>query len=81
MREQKNLSGKGKQISWGTMRPLVVGTDVIRWDRGRERENTGRNDWHWGHFRSEVETQCSGNSMESMRGTLAKTSNNAGHRA
>ena len=60
---------------------LVVGTDVIRWDRGRERENTGRNDWHWGHFRSEVETQCSGNSMESMRGTLAKTSNNAGHRA
>ena len=26
-------------------------------------------------------SHCSGNSMESMRGTLAKTSNNAGHRA
>jgi hypothetical protein len=40
-----------------------------------------RDNWNLGAFEGEVETQCSGNSMESMRLTLVKTPSNRGHRA
>jgi hypothetical protein len=33
----------------------------------------GRNYWNWGHFRYNVETQCNGNSIKSMRVTLERS--------
>lgn len=43
---------------------------------GMEEENTGRDDCKFGrHFRGNVGTQCSANSLESTRLTLGNPSN------
>lgn len=42
-------------------------------------ENTERNDLNLGAFQGEIEIYCNGNSMGSMRITVAKIPSNGGH--
>lgn len=42
----------------------------------RQRERVLRDNWNWGAFLGNIETQCSGNSVESIRVTLAKSPSN-----
>lgn len=44
-----------------------------------EEDSTERDNRNWGHLGDELETQCNGNSQESIRVTLAKTPRNGEH--
>lgn len=57
---------------------MGIGVGGVRWE-GVEGENTERNAGIKVHLKGGVETQCSGNVLESMREILGRTPSNGGY--
>lgn len=58
-----------------------MGTGRIRWERDEQMERVQGEATGRGHLGGDVEIECSGNFLEPVRVTLARTPNNGGYGA
>jgi hypothetical protein len=74
-----NLLEKGNKTDIGVKRERDQGGEGRETEEVKYGEDGGRENWNWGgvgiHLWDELEIEDNGNSQESMRVTLAKTSN------